>query len=70
MTSRSVACGPSASIAWTRKLVPSSATCSMSQAVDVSGGASNREIGWSPKPATATSPGIASPSSAQAAYTP
>ena len=36
---------------------------SMSHAVEVSGGVSSREIGWSPKPATATSPGIDSPSS-------
>ena len=41
--------------------------CSTSQTVEVSGGESSREIGWSPKPATATSPGIESPSSAHAA---
>ena len=65
--SRSVACGPSASIAVSRKPVASSATRSTSHTVEVSGGASRREIGWSPKPATATSPGIDSPSSAHAA---
>src|SRR5215208_7909848 len=67
MTSRSVDCGPSALIARSRKPVARSATCSTSQTVEVSGGESSREIGWSPKPATATSPGIESPSSAQAA---
>jgi len=68
-SSRNVACGPFASIAWSRKPVLSSATRSMSHAVEVSGGASRREIGWSPKPATATSSGIDNPSSLQAAYT-
>ena len=43
------------------------ATRSTSHTVEVSGGESSREIGWSPKPATATSPGIDSPSSAHAA---
>ena len=43
--SRSVACGPSASIAVTRKPVASSATRSTSHTVEVSGGASSREIG-------------------------
>ena len=43
---------------------------SMSQTVEVSGGASSREIGCSPNPATATSPGIDRPSSAHAPYTP
>ena len=67
MTSRNVACGPSAAIAVTRKLVARSATCSTSQTVDVKDGDRSREIGWSPKPANATSPGIESPSSTQAA---
>ena len=43
------------------------ATRSTSHTVEVSGGESSCEIGWSPKPATATSPGIDSPSSAHAA---
>jgi hypothetical protein len=43
--SRRVACGPSAAIAVTRKPVARSATRSTSHTVEVSGGASSREMG-------------------------
>lgn len=65
-SSRSGRSGGSSSSASSRKPVATCATRSTSQVVDVSGGASKREIGCSPNPATDTSVGIAKPSSAQA----
>src|SRR5919202_1387123 len=66
ITSRNVSAAPPFPMPSSRNPVASAAACSTSQNIDVSGGASRREIGWSPNPATATSSGIARPSSAQA----
>src|SRR5918999_5088551 len=69
-SSRRGSLGGSSSSASSRKPVAACATRSTSQVVDVRGGASRREIGCSPNPATDTSAGIARPSSAQATQTP